>query len=209
VRDPLDGIRALPRMSAMRYPADHKAKTRARILAAAGRMFRRRGYHASGVDAVMAEAGLKPGGFYAHFDSKESLLAEALHQAAAAMEARGVPVPDGPPGRSWASAFVAGYLSPAHRDAADDGCPLAALICEVARAGEPVKRSFEATLLRMASRMSPGSGAPDDRELAVLALCLGGLGMARAVSDEGLALRILAACRTLAAAALVDGRRHS
>ncbi|WP_165069704.1 TetR/AcrR family transcriptional regulator [Paludisphaera rhizosphaerae] len=189
----------------MRYPADHKAKTRARILDAAGRVFRRRGYHASGVDAVMAEAGLKPGGFYAHFDSKESLLAEAIDQAAAAMRARGVPIPDGPSGREWASAFVAGYLSPTHRDADDDGCPLAALASEVARAGDPVKQSFEAALLRMASRMSTDREAPDDRTLAVLALCLGGLGLSRAVFDETLALRILAACRTLATEALADG----
>jgi len=189
----------------MRYPADHKAKTRARILDAAGRIFRRLGYHASGVDAVMAEAGLKPGGFYAHFHSKESLLAETIGQAAAAMQARGVPIPDGPPGRVWASAFIAGYLSPSHRDAADDGCPLAALASEVARAGEPVRRSFEAAFLRIASRMSAGPDAPDDRTLAVLALCLGGLGLSRAVFDENLALRILAACRTLAAEALDDG----
>ena len=61
----------------VRYAADRKEKTRDRILGAAGRVFRRQGYHASGVDAVMAEAGLTAGGFYAHFDSKQALLAEA------------------------------------------------------------------------------------------------------------------------------------
>lgn len=196
-------------MSAMRYPVDHKEKTRARILAAAGRVFRRRGYHASGVDAVMAAAGLKPGGFYAHFDSKEALLAESIGQAAAEMEARGVPVADGPVGRTWASAFVAGYLSPAHRDAADDGCPLVALASEIAHAGEPVKQSFEAVVLRLASKMSEGTGSPDDRALAVLAICLGGLGLSRAVHNRNLALRILTACRTLAGEALADGAKES
>ena len=66
----------------MRYAPGQKEKTRARILEAAGKVFRRRGYHAAGVDEVMEEAGLTAGGFYAHFASKQALLAEALVQAA-------------------------------------------------------------------------------------------------------------------------------
>ena len=62
----------------MPLSAEHKERTRARILAAAGRVFRRQGYAATAVDAVMAEAGLTPGGFYAHFPSKEALFAEVL-----------------------------------------------------------------------------------------------------------------------------------
>ena len=67
----------------MRYPAGHKEQTRAKILQAAGKVFRREGYHAAGVDKVMEEAGLTAGGFYAHFASKEALLAETLAPAAA------------------------------------------------------------------------------------------------------------------------------
>ena len=66
----------------MRYAPDHKEKTRARILEAAGKVFRRQGYHSAGVDKVMEEAGLTAGGFYAHFDSKQALLAEAVTIAA-------------------------------------------------------------------------------------------------------------------------------
>ena len=66
----------------MRYTAGHREQTRAKILRAAGKVFRRQGYHAAGVDKVMEEAGLTAGGFYAHFDSKEALLAELLDQAA-------------------------------------------------------------------------------------------------------------------------------
>ena len=46
----------------MPLSAEHKERTRARILAAAGRVFRRQGYAATAVDAVMAEAGLTRGG---------------------------------------------------------------------------------------------------------------------------------------------------
>ncbi|MDG3007183.1 TetR/AcrR family transcriptional regulator [Paludisphaera mucosa] len=188
----------------MRYPADHKAKTRAKILEAAGRVFRRRGYHATGVDAVMGEAGLTPGGFYAHFGSKEDLLADALAQAADSVDARRDRALDGLSGRAWAEAFVAYYLSPSHRLADEDGCPLAALISEVAHAGEPVKRSFEAVVLRLAARLADEDPPADDRAFAILALCVGGLGLARSVRDEALAGRVLDACRTLAGTLLAD-----
>ena len=56
----------------MRYPLDQKEKTRAKILATASRVFRRQGYHPAGVDQVMEEAGLTAGGFYTHFDSKQT-----------------------------------------------------------------------------------------------------------------------------------------
>ncbi len=185
----------------MRYPADHKAKTRARILDAAGRLFRRRGYHASGVDAVMNEAGLTPGGFYAHFDSKESRLAEALDHAAAATAAGVDAALVGRSDSDWAEGFVAYYLSASHRDALEDGCPLAALASEVARAGDPVRRTFEALIVRLAGRLADG-GLEQDRALAVLALCVGGLGLARSVRDDELAARILNASRDLATLAM-------
>src|SRR4051794_7331832 len=100
----------------MRYGPDHKEKTRARILEAAGRVFRRRGYHASGVDKVMEEAGLTAGGFYAHFNSKEALLAAALACTGAwagAGAGLGAGL-GGLSGREWVDAFLARYLSTAH-----------------------------------------------------------------------------------------------
>src|SRR3954471_10083763 len=98
----------------MRYPAGHKEQTRAKILRAAGKVFRREGYHAAGVDKVMEEAGLTAGGFYAHFGSKEALLAETLARAAAAA---GVPLDEdleGLAGPARLQAFVESYLSRAH-----------------------------------------------------------------------------------------------
>lgn len=191
-------------MGPMRYPADHKAKTRERIVEAAGRLFRRRGYHASGVDAVMNEAGLTPGGFYAHFGSKEALLAEALGQAARAASVGVDASLDGLSGRAWAEGFVAYYLSEPHREAVEDGCPLASLASEVARAGEPVRRTFESLILRLVDRLAD-SGLEEGRALAVVALCVGGLGLARSVQDDELAARVLQASRELAGLALERG----
>jgi TetR/AcrR family transcriptional repressor of nem operon len=188
----------------MRYAAGRKEQTRARIVQAAGRVFRRCGYHASGVDKVMDEAGLTPGGFYAHFASKESLLAESLRPAAdeanLARQADREPVS----GRDWVAAFLDDYLSPSHRDDPEAGCPLPALLSEVSRASGPVKESFEEIVRELAERIGPAVGSSEDRALAIVALCVGGLGLARSVADDALAERVLAACRRVADLAIDD-----
>src|SRR3954471_13811514 len=125
----------------MRYPAGHKEQTRAKILRAAGKVFRRLGYHAAGVDKVMEEAGLTAGGFYAHFGSKEALLAEVLTPAAAEARVPLDPDLDGVAGRARLEAFVESYLSRSHLQRTDNGCPLPALVSEVARTSGPVKAS--------------------------------------------------------------------
>jgi TetR/AcrR family transcriptional repressor of nem operon len=190
----------------MRYPAGHKEQTRAKILWAAGKVFRREGYHAAGVDKVMEEAGLTAGGFYAHFESKESLLAEMLAPAAAEAGALRDKDIEGVTDRAWVEAFVERYLRPSHLTNTEDGCPLPALVSEVARTGGPVKASFEAITRDLACRLQrqAGENFTEDRALAILALCIGGLGVARSVHDQALAERILAACRDLAMAGLVD-----
>src|SRR5215208_274935 len=63
---------------AMRYGKDHKQATRQRILEAAGRRFKQDGIDAAGVAAVMSDAGLTNGAFYAHFKTKEDLVANVL-----------------------------------------------------------------------------------------------------------------------------------
>ncbi|SIO61306.1 transcriptional regulator, TetR family [Singulisphaera sp. GP187] len=189
----------------MRYAAGHKARTRAKIVQAAGKVFRREGYHAAGIDMVMEEAGLTAGGFYAHFPSKAALLAEALAPAAA--EA-GVPHDqelEGETGRTRTEAFIDRYLAPRHMRDTEGGCPLPALASEVARTGGPVKASFEAIVRDLAARLKDQADGElsEDRALAILALCVGGLGVARSVQDKALGERILASCRDLAKASLV------
>src|SRR3954465_3034223 len=111
----------------MRYAPDQKEKTRAKILEAGGKVFRRQGYHASGVDKVMEEAGLTAGGFYAHFDSKQALLAEAVTCAAAEATGKIESGLEELSGKEWLEAFLARYLSPQHVRVPGDGCPLVAL----------------------------------------------------------------------------------
>jgi TetR/AcrR family transcriptional repressor of nem operon len=191
----------------VRYASDQKERTRAKILKAAGKVFRRHGYHAAGLDKVMEEAGLTAGAFYAHFDSKQELLAEALKHAA--VEVRGVREPglEGLSGEEWFDAFLSRYLSLSHRRQIEDGCPMPALVSEVSRADESVKQSFETIVRELVGKLASharddgcavDSASANERALAAISMCVGGLAMARAVQDEGLADQIIESCRKLA-----------
>ena len=188
----------------MRYRAGHKEQTRAKILEAAAKVFRREGYHAAGVDEVMQEAGLTAGGFYTHFGSKEVLLAESLAPASAEAGISLNQDLKGVVGPARLQAFVDCYLSQSHLHRTEDGCPMPALVSEVARMGASVKASFEAIVRDLATQLQGhAAGAfTEDRALALLALCVGALGLARSVQDQSLADRILMACRNLATASL-------
>jgi TetR/AcrR family transcriptional repressor of nem operon len=181
----------------MRYPPERKEATRQRILAAAGTVFRRLGYSGAGVDAVMAEAGLTPGGFYAHFSSKEALFAAVVPHALRKTTLFREATSGAEQGLAALLALVRRYLSPAHRGMVESGCPLPPLLAEIGRAGEGPQKAFEEVLREALERMQahlPG-GVP---AAGLLALMIGGITLARAVADDALADAILAACRALA-----------
>src|SRR5262249_22460420 len=157
-----------------------------RILDAASRAFRRGGYSATGIDGVMREAGLTPGGFYAHFDSKEDLLAAALDPALRNTEEGLFKGLEGREGVEWLRAVVDRYLSREHRDDVAHGCALPALVSEISRSGPKAKEALEVMLRELMARMEAkfpeaGSQPAADRALATVALCVGGLALARAV----------------------------
>jgi TetR/AcrR family transcriptional regulator, transcriptional repressor for nem operon len=189
-------------MIAMRYPSQHKAETRKKILTAAARLFRERGYDGVGVDAIMNEVGLTAGGFYAHFSSKEALFAEAVTtalgrgQALRAAKSASIDPTDS------LRALINGYLNRTHRDMVGEGCPLPVLTPDVARSDASTRESYEQQFLHYLSEIEAllpqGSTASHDRALAFMAQCVGGLMLARAVKDEQLSNRILKACRQAA-----------
>src|SRR3954466_7849972 len=104
---------------AMRYPKDQKQATRQRILEAAGRRFKRDGIDGAGVAAGMSDAGLTNGAFYAHFASKEDLVANVL---ADQLTAQRQSLDSEPSDRAGLETFVRSYLSPQHRDQFAEGC---------------------------------------------------------------------------------------
>lgn len=174
-----------------------------RILDAAAKVFRERGFAAGSVDDVMAEASLTAGGFYAHFESKEALLAEVFEHGTIPSSQRLERGLEDSSDREWVEAVIARYLSPAHRQQVVKGCPLPPLLAEVARGSEPAKQALEAFVRFVVERLEahlPGdrSQTPRDQALAMLAIFVGGISLARAVADPSLSDEILAACRQFA-----------
>lgn len=183
----------------MRYSPDHRRQTRERILGAAADLFRRDGIAGTGVDAVMAAAGLTPGGFYSHFRSKEALVTEAVDAAAARARERWYGRVDHLSGRAWARALLRLYLSEPHRDDRARGCILPSLSGDVARSTRPTRRHFEARLRGLLEHFSARiQGAlPAERAdvIGAVALAVGGVVLSRAVLDRELSTEILRASR--------------
>ena len=183
----------------MRYPEGHREKTRSRILETAGKLFKKSGYSATGVDAVMSAAGLTAGGFYNHFGSKDDLFAGTLDRALDDQVKRWTADPEGAdPARVLG--FIERYLSEQHRNGTVEGCALPSLAPEVARAGTVVRRVLEKHLRSFLPYLESSLSGPDRaaRALAILALSVGGIVLARGVASRAFSSSILAACRDAA-----------
>lgn len=176
----------------VRYRPDHKAATRRRILDTSARRLKADGVDGSGVSTLMADAGLTNGAFYAHFASKDALVATVVGEQLVAQRER-IAALTGP---DVVGTLVREYLSEEHRDHPAEGCPSAALLEEIARAGEPVREAYTAELRELADvlvnqlhrRRTPRSRAA---VLAALAGMAGTLQMARAVTDPALSAALL------------------
>src|SRR5262245_58483991 len=134
--------KALGKVNAMPWPESRKAETRDRILAVAAAALRAEGLGAVGVADLMSRAGLTHGGFYAHFASKEELLAEALRHASGQTTRAFVRGAAAAPEADRLSAVIDMYLSPSHLAHPERGCVVATLGPEAARTGGKVRRSL-------------------------------------------------------------------
>jgi len=175
----------------MPYPAGHREQVRKKIVESARRLFNRSGFENVSVDSIMANAGLTRGGFYSYFDSKSDLYAEVLgcfftdpnwknrwegvHVDLASPEA-------GPQ-------IVQAYLSRQHFDDVENSCPMVALPSDVARGDARVKAAFETVFKAMVTllgREVRNSRARENTAMAIAALCIGGMVVARSMNDNGL-----------------------
>jgi len=168
-----------------------KDATHERIVSVAARAIRRSGYDGTGVADIMKEAGLTHGAFYAHFTSREAMLAEAFGRACAesAAAAAGA-VASVRPDMSLAS-MLSAYLSREHLQHAEMGCPLAALGSETSRQSPDVRRVATRHIKEMidlVARQLPDWGQPGahQRALVTVATMVGALLLARAVDDPAL-----------------------
>jgi TetR/AcrR family transcriptional regulator, transcriptional repressor for nem operon len=176
-----------------RYDTEHKAATRQRIIESAGRRFKQDGIDGSGVATLMTDAGLTNGAFYAHFQSKDDLVANVVADQLAAQRSVFASLPAG---RAALEEFVREYLAPHHRDNPGTGCPSAALLDEIGRCDPTIRDSYTAGVQSIvdviATRLSPHDpSAARTTALGLFTVLVATMQLARAVSDGKLSDEIL------------------
>jgi TetR/AcrR family transcriptional regulator, transcriptional repressor for nem operon len=176
---------------------NRKEATHDRIVEAASRAIRRSGYGGTSVPDIMKDAGLTHGGFYAHFDSREAMLAEAADRAGAESVAKLARVASTAPPHRALQNMLELYLSKEH--VAEIVCPVAALGSEMPRQAPEVRRAATSRIKEMidlVARQSPDWGQPGahERALVTVSTMIGALLLSRAVDDQRLsnAVRVAA-----------------
>ena len=183
-------------MTIMRH-SKHNARAAAkeasheRIVSVAARAIRRSGYDGTGVADIMKEAGLTHGAFYAHFPSREAMLAEAASRACAEAAGAVADVVASVPAEQAVAALLRSYLSREHLEQIEAGCPLAALGSETVRQAPEVRRATTRhvkAMVDLVARQSPDWGQPaaHERALLTIAAMVGTLLLARAVDEPAL-----------------------
>jgi TetR/AcrR family transcriptional repressor of nem operon len=191
----------------MRYDAEHKERTRQRILAEAAGAIRSRGPDRVGVAGIMAKVDLTHGGFYAHFKSKDDLIAQAITSMFDQTYAWFLQKTEGLEPREALAAFISAYLSRSHRDARSRGCALAALAGDLPRLPEAARARFTegaarlpAGIARLLKKM--GTKNADALASSAVAEMVGALALSRAIVDADQSDAILATSRDMIKARL-------
>ncbi len=199
----LSGISSIERESVVPNPVpsepvhaeiDHTKNTKERILEAAARGFRTKGYSGIGIDALAKEAGVTSGAFYGHFRSKEDAFLETVVTGLAEFRA-GVGKYRSNNGDRWTTALIDYYFGRQHRENLTNGCALPIFSPEVIRAEGRVRFAYQTELLKLNEAIAAGLTIGDEQEnqnraWVLMALMIGGVTLARAVRDESLSDQI-------------------
>ncbi|MFC9665565.1 TetR/AcrR family transcriptional regulator [Nocardia sp. NPDC127606] len=176
-----------------RYGTEHKHATRQRIIETAGRRFKQHGIDGSGIAVLMADAGLTNGAFYAHFGSKDDLVANVV---AGELDAQRATLDALKSSREALETFVREYLSRQHRDLRGDGCPSAALLDEIGRCDTAIRRAYtegaRSIVEVIAAHLAPENPqSARGKALGLYTVMVGTLQLSRALSDEKLSDEVL------------------
>jgi AcrR family transcriptional regulator len=176
-----------------RYRAEHKTQTRRRIIETAGRRFKQDGIDGSGISALMADADLTNGAFYAHFASKDDLVANVV---ADQLQSQHDVISSLPADRAALVDYIRDYLSPGHRDQPSVGCPSAALLDEISRCDGAVRDAYtdgvKAIVSEIATRLSPNEPATAfTTAVGLFTISVATLQLARAITDRKLSDQVL------------------
>jgi TetR/AcrR family transcriptional repressor of nem operon len=184
----------------MKVSREQAAENHERIIEAAGRMFRERGFDGIGVAELMKSVGLTHGGFYGHFGSKDDLAAQVCERLAAHAAERWNDVAE-KGGADPVTALQRYYLTARHRDDRATGCIYATLAADVARRDDAkLRRAFAGgvrAMIEVLRKIVPGTSSKARRKAAItkLSTLVGAMILARAVDDRELSDEILAAAR--------------
>jgi TetR/AcrR family transcriptional regulator, transcriptional repressor for nem operon len=191
-----------PTLHLMPYAADHKDKTRTRIVDSARVLFNRHGFDSVSIDDVMKGAGLTRGGFYSHFSSKQSLYAAAVSSfnSCNPFARRCERKPKQRTERQLAELLVDTYLSDDTLADVDNHCPLIALPSDVARAGLQPRAAYtqlvEGMLDIFRAAFSKADRRARHKAQLIVNLCVGGMLIARTTDDASLRKQLRAAARS-------------
>jgi len=186
------------------YPAGHREQARQRIVESARRLFNQHGFEGVSVDAIMAGAGLTRGGFYSYFESKSELYAEALacFFTDPNWKSRWEGVTVDLAAADAGPQIVRAYLSRQHLEDVENSCPMVALPSDVARSDQRVKAAFENVFKAMVGLLSRdarnAAWSREDSAMAIAALCIGGMVVARSLNDRRLGDRLRTAATKIA-----------
>lgn len=172
----------------MRYSPDHKASARAKLLDTAGALAKEKGFGTTGVDALMAAAGVTSGAFYSHFKSKPDLLKAIVENELGRTQALFAHQT-----RESLQRAMAAYLSETHVETPAKGCMLPTLSAEVARADEETKALFETHLKALESTLT--DALPTETAWAAISQAVGAVLIARALPKGDLRKTVLKASR--------------
>ena len=175
----------------MGYPPEHKQQTRERIVEAARRLWKAKGYANVSIGELMKDAGLTHGGFYAHFKSKDDLFAEAALDTQILERYRAMTADPGVTPLSVFEMVLDTYLSAGHRDNPSEGCPLVALSEDAWRMGRGVQSAYTKLTDTAIQQLTHVLGGDGVLARATLAAMVGAVQLARGVDDEAQSLAIL------------------
>ena len=183
----------------MRYDADRKHRTREKVLKAATREIRASGPHRLAVAGVMAKAGLTHGGFYAHFDSKEDLVASTIDAMFEVGIGRLKNVQTDRTPAQALTAYIDLYVSIRHRDSST-GCPIPTLASDLPHLAETVRLRFAFGVARLIEALANlltqcGRERAKEEARSMLSEMVGALALARAEPDPQQSIDILEASR--------------
>jgi len=188
----------------MPWPASHREQVRGKIVESARRLFNRNGFEGVSVNSIMEDAGLTRGGFYTYFASKSDLYAEVLgcFFTDPNWKSRWDGIQVDPASPEAGPQIVRAYLSRQHFDDVENSCPMVALPSDVARGDKKVKTAFETVFKAMVALLDRdvrnGGERHENTAMAIAALCIGGMVVARSMNDRGLADRLRKAATNVA-----------